>query len=129
MEVEVSKSEKGEIFVLAEDGFIASFKNGLWSDECLFDQYQMRDQFSIHNQAESQRIYLEGAKGPQSRFGDCLTTSILSAILAMLAHKSFFYTDIDRCKLVLVTVCCPHLRMDTKIVNKRRLFKSPMYDS
>ncbi|MBA4026949.1 MAG: hypothetical protein C0473_01770 [Cyanobacteria bacterium DS3.002] len=63
MEVEVSKSEKGEIFVLAEDGFIASFKNGLWSDECLFDQYQMRDQFSyFDNQAESQRIYLEALK-------------------------------------------------------------------
>ncbi|MBA4073426.1 MAG: hypothetical protein C0508_00210 [Cyanobacteria bacterium PR.023] len=60
MEVEVSKSKKGDLLVLAEDGFAASFKNGKWTEEILFDQYQMRDDFTyIDDQFESQRIFKE----------------------------------------------------------------------
>jgi len=60
MDVEVSKSKKGEVFVLAEDGFAASFKNGQWFEEILFDQYQMRDEFHyIEDQVEAQRIFRE----------------------------------------------------------------------
>jgi len=60
MEVEVSKSKNGDLFVLAEDGFAASFKNGKWTEEILFDQYQMRDDFTyIDDELESQRIFKE----------------------------------------------------------------------
>lgn len=63
MDVEVSKSKASDMFVLAEDGFAASFKNGQWFEEILFDQYQMRDEFHyIDGQVESQRIFREALR-------------------------------------------------------------------
>ncbi len=59
IDIDVSIAKDGRILILTEDGFAASYKNGVWIDKMLFDIYEQRNDFSLPpSRKKAEAIYI-----------------------------------------------------------------------
>jgi hypothetical protein len=68
MEPHVTRGEKGEILIIDDDGWAASFKNGEWHDGILFAHEQIAEFTPVKDRDEIYRLFGQartalGAKG------------------------------------------------------------------
>lgn len=63
MSAKVYKTECGDLLVMdREHNFVASFKQGHWTNKILFDAYQMRDSMSAVEPGEAAEIVASARK-------------------------------------------------------------------